>query len=92
MSAVPVITWSADPPLNKISPVPEYVALFVTFPFTVIVFPPSAKVPALTTRLPAMVIAAETVFVLAPDNVRFPYVEGPKLELLPATVMALVEL
>ena len=39
-----------------------------------------------------MVIAAETVFVLAPDNVRFPYVEGPKLELLPATVMALVEL
>ena len=65
MSAVPVTVWDVDPPLNSISPAPECVALFVTFPFTVIINPPSANVsPAVAiVKLPAIVNAEAAVFV-----------------------------
>ena len=72
MLVVPDIACAPEPPVNIILPAPECVALLVTFPFTVIVFPPSAKVPALMVRFPATVIADAAVFVLFPDNVKCP--------------------
>ena len=84
-----VVIVAVPAPICRVAPA---ATCKVPDPLPVIWFPPSAKVPAFTVRFPAIVIAAEAVFTLFPDNVRCPYVDGPTLVTLPATVMALVEL
>ena len=56
---------------DAIFPAPEWLPLFNTSPFTVMVLPPSANVaPALMVRFPFTAIAPEAVLVLAPEITR----------------------